>query len=286
MKKSEKEEKWSIVSNSESDVFLKVITFHSYKGGTGKSFLSLNVAAHLASQGQRVVLVDFDTRAPTLYHRFQPDINKIHWLNDYFETRQPFSKILVDYSHLIENKGRFYIVFSSPKPRDMQEMQIKTRQWQQRALTLLMKAIVDIREEFDWMILDSSPGVTYDSLNAMSSSHAVILVSTPDHADILGTTEMSLDIWPSLMKFGAKPSLVLNKVPRKELNSSELIDTDEIIKNLKENIDISCIARIPIFCDSSVLTKDIFVTKYPSHPLTSHVELLARVLVTIGSDLV
>ena len=54
---------------------MKTVTFHSYKGGTGKSFLSLNVAAFLAMQNYRVALIDFDTRAPTVYHRFQPHLS-------------------------------------------------------------------------------------------------------------------------------------------------------------------------------------------------------------------
>ncbi|MFW9930681.1 MAG: MinD/ParA family protein [Candidatus Thorarchaeota archaeon] len=261
---------------------MKVITFHSYKGGTGKSFLSLNVAAHLSKyQSQRVALIDFDTRAPTLYHRFKPSDTDNQWLNEYLDAKISFDNVLKDYSYLISPKGKFFVGFSSPKTRDMQEMQIKTRQWQQRALTLLMRAISEIKNDFDWVILDSSPGVTYDSLNAMSSSDAVILVSTPDHADIHGTNEMCLEIWPSLMKFGAKPSLVLNKVPRENRSTDELINTDEMINNLSENTDIVCLAKIPIFCDKSILTQNIFIIEYPDHPMTNYIESLSQSIISL-----
>jgi MinD-like ATPase involved in chromosome partitioning or flagellar assembly len=260
---------------------MKTVTFHSYKGGTGKSFLSLNLAATLAMQNHRVALIDFDTRAPTLFHRFQPRISETHWLNEYLDSKVSFEKVMQDYSHLINSEGRLFVGFASPKTRDMQEMQIKTRQWQQKALTLLMRAIVSLKNEYDWVILDSSPGVTYDSLNAMSSSDAVILVSTPDHADILGTSEMCLEIWPSLMKFGARPTLVLNKVPRQRVNSDELYNTDVIVNELSENIDISCIAKIPIYCDSSILTENIFILQYPDHPLTEYVKNLNNSLISL-----
>ncbi|OLS25930.1 MAG: Septum site-determining protein MinD [Candidatus Heimdallarchaeota archaeon LC_3] len=260
---------------------MKTVTFHSYKGGTGKSFLSLNVAAFLSIQNYRVALIDFDTRAPSVYHRFQPDISKTHWLNEYLDSKISFTKVMKDYSHLIQSEGKFFIGFASPKTRDMQEMQIKSRQWQQKALTLLMRAIVDLKNKFDWIILDSSPGVTYDSLNAMSSSDAVILVSTPDYADILGTNEMCLEIWPSLMKFGARPSLVLNKVPRESMDSEELYNTDHIIKELSDNTDIACIANIPAYCDKSVLTEKIFILEYESHPLTNHVRNLTNSIISL-----
>jgi eukaryotic-like serine/threonine-protein kinase len=47
----------------------QVITFYSYKGGTGRSMAVANVGCILASRGQRVLLVDWDLEAPGL-HRF------------------------------------------------------------------------------------------------------------------------------------------------------------------------------------------------------------------------
>jgi DNA-binding CsgD family transcriptional regulator len=47
-----------------------VITFYSYKGGVGRSFLLANVAATLSRWGYRVLCVDFDLEAPGLSHYF------------------------------------------------------------------------------------------------------------------------------------------------------------------------------------------------------------------------
>jgi len=257
----------------------KVIAFHSYKGGTGKSFLSLNVAVNLALQGEKVALLDYDFRAPTLFHRFQPVNVESCSLNEYLDCRIPFEKVLFDYSHFLASKGTLMLGFASPKTRDMQEMQIKSRQWQQRALTLLMQAISKLKPQFDWIILDSSPGVTYDSLNAMSTSEAVVLVSTLDHADLQGSGEMCLEIWPSLMKFGAKPSLVLNKVPRVGLGSQDkLYDTTDLEKEFFEENGVEIILKIPIFCDHSLLTKSIFIREFSDHPLTKYVQDLGQIL--------
>ena len=43
-----------------------VITFYSFKGGVGRTLALVNVAAHLASQGKSVLMVDFDLEAPGL----------------------------------------------------------------------------------------------------------------------------------------------------------------------------------------------------------------------------
>ena len=182
----------------------KVITFHSYKGGTGKSFLSLNTAAYLAKiEKKRVIVLDFDFRAPTLVHKFNPQKSKIHFLNEFLEGKQDIDGVIFDKTDFLQNGEEgdflFNVAYASPYSRDMQEMQMKTRQWQQRALTILMGGLLRIKDKYDIILIDSSPGVTYDSLNAMSSSDAVILVATPDFVDVQGTVDMSSDIYPSLV---------------------------------------------------------------------------------------
>jgi hypothetical protein len=50
----------------------RIITFYSYKGGTGRSMALANVAWILASQGKRVLVMDWDLEAPGLHRYFYP----------------------------------------------------------------------------------------------------------------------------------------------------------------------------------------------------------------------
>ena len=50
----------------------QIITFYSYKGGTGRSMALANVAWILASNGKRVLVVDWDLEAPGLHEYFRP----------------------------------------------------------------------------------------------------------------------------------------------------------------------------------------------------------------------
>jgi MinD-like ATPase involved in chromosome partitioning or flagellar assembly/predicted acylesterase/phospholipase RssA len=52
----------------------KIITFYSYKGGTGRSMMLANVAWLLASQGKNVLVIDWDLEAPGLHRYFSPFI--------------------------------------------------------------------------------------------------------------------------------------------------------------------------------------------------------------------
>jgi hypothetical protein len=53
----------------------RIITFYSYKGGTGRSMALANVAWILASQGERVLTIDWDLEAPGLHRYFLPFIS-------------------------------------------------------------------------------------------------------------------------------------------------------------------------------------------------------------------
>src|ERR1041385_2991536 len=50
----------------------KIITFYSYKGGTGRSMAVANVAWILASSGKKVLAIDWDLEAPGLHRYFYP----------------------------------------------------------------------------------------------------------------------------------------------------------------------------------------------------------------------
>lgn len=50
----------------------RIITFYSYKGGTGRSMALANVAWILAASGRRVLVVDWDFEAPGLHRYFRP----------------------------------------------------------------------------------------------------------------------------------------------------------------------------------------------------------------------
>ena len=76
----------------------KIIALHSYKGGTGKTLLSVNLAATNVRKGKNVCLLDLDFRAPSLHAVFKAS-NSEYWLNDYLNGVCEIDKVLVDVTH-------------------------------------------------------------------------------------------------------------------------------------------------------------------------------------------
>ena len=53
----------------------QIITFYSYKGGTGRTMAIANVAYLLTEWGYKVLIVDWDLEAPGIEHFFSKFIN-------------------------------------------------------------------------------------------------------------------------------------------------------------------------------------------------------------------
>src|SRR5882757_8738219 len=50
----------------------RIVTFYSYKGGTGRSMALANFAWLTAASGKRVLVIDWDLEAPGLHRYFRP----------------------------------------------------------------------------------------------------------------------------------------------------------------------------------------------------------------------
>jgi len=60
---------------------MKTIAIHSYKGGTGKTSIAVNLAVIYAIKGKNVCILDYDFRAPSLQIAFKEKPR--FWLNDF-----------------------------------------------------------------------------------------------------------------------------------------------------------------------------------------------------------
>ena len=61
----------------------KIISVHSFRGGTGKSNTTANVAALLAAQGRRVGVIDTDIQSPGIHILFNLNEEEVTYsLND------------------------------------------------------------------------------------------------------------------------------------------------------------------------------------------------------------
>lgn len=241
----------------------KIVAVHSYKGGTGKTLISLNLASILAKRGKNVCLFDLDFRAPSLSTLLKVEKSE-YWLNDYLNGTCEIDKALIDMNGHVHHGGKFVVGFANPATEAVRDMSSKDRKWEMRALGRLLALRASLLDEkgFDYLILDTSPGLQYSSINAIVSADLVLVATTFDNSDVDGTRRMLRELYDLFEK---KTEIVLNKM----LDISSKAGKDEIQTKITEVYQAPLLGTIPCFCD--VLKAHggtIFAEDQPEHCFT------------------
>ena len=291
----------------------KCIAFHSYKGGTGKTTLAGNFADVLAKLGFRVCLLDLDVYAPSLQSYFMIEPKK--WINDYLYSESDIGEVMQDLTPKVSEsdmesremqsdspkgakegvKGKLWIGFSNAKKEEIYKLEggaDTTRKQFLRRFILLREQLIT-NYDADYIVIDTSPGIRYWSINALAVADILFLTLKAGDLDIEGTKKMAEEIYSSFTKFGTKSFLLLNrvsgycapsplivrpeKIPSdKSMPSTFIIetpeDTDEV---LAREVKMSIMSSIPCYCDIQFLRKEFLTAlKYPAHPFAKKIENL------------
>ena len=286
----------------------KCIAFHSYKGGTGKTTIAANFGALLAKKGYNVYLLDLDVYAPSLGAYFDIYEPK-KWINDFLLGNATVDDVCMDITRRISSdmKGTLNVGFANSSKEEIYKLEGNvSRQSSQMQLLrnfILLREELFVKKNADFVIIDTSPGIRYWSINTLAVSDIVILTLKMGDLDIEGTKKMAQEIYGAFTKFGTLCYLLLNRgpgycsIPESQHNpvaitiggggggkggkhhgNSIQYDT---LEDLSNTIDIGVISEIPCYCDIQFSKKE-FLTglKYPEHPFTLKLLNLANKLET------
>jgi chromosome partitioning protein len=295
-------------------VTTKSIAFHSYKGGTGKTTIGSNCAALLAKKGFKVALLDLDVYAPSLLAYFQRQPKK--WLNDYLlgeaevdEVMTDVTDILQDYGAKFDNaseiRGKLWIGFCSVKKEEIYKIESgsleNSKMQLRRFIVLRDKLIRDY--DLDYVIIDTSPGIRYWSINALAVADILFLTLKMGDIDLEGTKRLAAEIYASLTKYGTKSFLLFNRVAgyclpshqeglspassaavSGEGSSQGAVLQDEYEAGNAESMlsretRMDVISAIPCYCDIQFSRKEFLTAlRYPNHPFTKQMQMLVDAL--------
>jgi MinD-like ATPase involved in chromosome partitioning or flagellar assembly len=249
----------------------KIIAVHSYKGGTGKTLLSVNLAAAFAKLGKKICLFDLDFRAPSLFAILKAE-NREFWMNDYLNGACEINKVLMDLSSRIQGNGKLFVALANPTTEAIRDMSAKDRKWEMRALGRLLSLRNTLLngQEFDYLVFDTSPGLQYSSINAIVAADFVVVATTSDRSDVDGTRRMLQELYNLFEK---KTGLVINKV----LDATSKSRKDEMASRIKSVYQVPMLGLVPCFCE--ILRAEgnfIFAQDKPNHPFTKILEEMAK----------
>ncbi len=169
----------------------RIVSTHSYRGGTGKSNITANVAALLAERGHRVGVVDTDIHSPGIHVLFGVDPSAIRFtLNDYLWGRCAVEDAAVDVTDAAlgdrprTGTGKVLLVPSSMRTGEI--ARVLKEGYEVDLLNDGFHALCE-RLRLDYLLIDTHPGVNDETLLSIAISDCLLLVLRPDHQDYQGT---------------------------------------------------------------------------------------------------
>ena len=249
---------------------MKTVMVHSFRRGTGKSNLTANLAALLVQGGAKVGVIDLDFLTPsqTLLFGLQEDQIEC-WLNDYLWGNCRLTQ-LVHPVMLSGAGGKMWEVLlasASPRPNDVERM-LQGR--------YTFEVLGELLNQFshayglDVVLLDTMAGINADTLATMAQAQVLVTMLHTDQQDYQGTAVL-VDIAARYLSI-PRQVLVLNDAPLS-------LDVGQAVDEMRTAFSAPEAWVLPHSDElASLASSDVFVLRYPLHPLSLEMHKLAQSL--------
>lgn len=256
----------------------KIISIHSFRGGTGKSNITANLAAQAAMQGKRVAIVDTDIQSPGIHVLFGLDEAKMgHTLNEYLRGDCGIQAV----AHPVGSGGEggdgtqqlvkqsIWLIPSSINGQEISRV-IKSGY----DVGVLNRGFNALGKELhlDYLFIDTHPGLNEETLLSVAISDVLVIILRPDQQDFQGTA-VTVDIARGL----DVPNLFL--VVNKALTR---YDFAEMKVTVQDTYHAPVAGILPLTEDMADLgSADIFSLRFPDHPWSKTLRAIAATVLSV-----
>lgn len=201
----------------------EVIVVTSGKGGVGKTTTSANVGTGLAMLGKRVVLIDTDIGLRNLDVVMGLENRIVYNLVDVIEGNCRMKQALI-------RDKRYPDLYLLPSAQTRDKSSVTPGQ--------MIKLIENLREEFDYILLDCPAGIEQGFRNAIAGADRALIVTTPEvsairDADrIIGLLEAE-DV--------GRIDLIINRIRMDMVRRGDMMSVDDVM----DILSIPVLGNIP-----------------------------------------
>ena len=207
----------------------KIVTITSGKGGVGKTTATANISVALAQLGQRVVCIDSDIGLRNLDVVLGLENRIVYDLVDVIEGRCRIRQAMI-------KDKRFEGLFLIPAAQTRDKSAVSPSD--------MIHLCNQIREETDWILIDSPAGIERGFKNAIAPAEEVMVITNPDVSAVRDADRI-IGIIESEEKGPAR--LIINRLNPEMIKRGEMLASEDVL----ELLAVELIGIIPE--DESVL---------------------------------
>lgn len=246
----------------------KIISTHSFRGGTGKSNVTANIAATLANKGYRVGVFDTDIQSPGIHIIFNLSEGKIKYtLNDCLWGNCSVEEAAYPV-YEAANGGTVFLVPSSIDPNDI--ARILREKYDASDMHSAFRDLIPALS-LDYLLIDTHPGLNEETLLSIAISDSLVIILRPDQQDFQGTS-VTVDVARRLRVPEIK--LVVNKVPPE-------YDVEDIRHKVEQAYQCEVSALLPLSYNvAQNASSSIYCITFPDTPFSSGIRHIATDLET------
>jgi chromosome partitioning protein len=198
----------------------KVIAFANQKGGVAKTTTTLNLAAAFAEEGHRVLCIDMDPQGNlTMSQGIDPDTLEVSM----------FDVLVHDMSIREVIRRREVDVACSSIDLAGAEIAMSMKIGRERSLD---KALREIREDYDFICIDTPPSLGLLTINALTAAHKVIVPVQCEYLSMRGLIQLQNTL--SMIRENLNPDVDIAGILPTMVDSRTL-HAKEAIEILEEN---------------------------------------------------
>ncbi len=196
----------------------EVIVITSGKGGVGKTTTTANVGTGLAKLNKKVVLIDTDIGLRNLDVVMGLENRIVYNLVDVVEGSCRVKQALI-------KDKRYENLFLLPSAQTRDKTSVTPEQ--------MKKLIEELKEEFDYILLDCPAGIEQGFKNAIAGADRAIIVTTPEVSAIRDADRIIGLLEANELK---QVELVVNRIRMDMVKRGDMMSIDDVVDILAINL--------------------------------------------------